>query len=1075
MKNEELRMVVRILCVSLFLNFQFSVFNSLQAQSALSARANVTPYYDESAIEKDNYRESPYYMELTGRWEQRETDSSIQYSRQLEPEKSWKDYRVYLNVRAGKAVRVRLNNNVVGYGDDSRHWNEFLLSTEMRYERPNTLIVEAMKQSKGALLESAELPVGLNGEPYLLFKNDPGVDDFTLVADYDAANATGMLTLSADIFCGKRKGKYYLEVEVWDPKGRRLDRMGRWVVFNGKSEESLDISRSWPEVLPWTAEEPNLYTAVVRLRNEKMEEEETVGGRFGFRRVEVKEGVLLLNGKTITLRGVTYGLQHTEGYASRQQMLRDVESMKQHNINAVRTSRFSPMDPYFYELCDRYGLYVVCDANLLPLSEERQAVATDQEYMPLFERRVENLYGKYKNYTSIIAWSLGNTRDNGVCMTAAYKRLKAREKSRPVIFSGADYGDATDVIAPMLPELATLKQTLKKQGNRPCVLLAAVDKEHFADLEPIWRLVVGNRQLQGGFVDSWPLTGTMLKELKHLYRPFDVKLDRMTIDEAEFVVYNRNDFSSFGRYSLDYNVFTNLRPSITGGELLVVPPCGGSDKVSMLIPPVDLQAGEELYVRFSLKPNGQRATSMLGAVEFPLPQRARSRQMQEVGAAVAVADTQELRYQLSFVGHEDWQSAVVDRRERQVDGQTQCIDHMVRYMAPDGTTMCDVRFTQTRYVTGDVVVDYTLAPTDPSVKNALQPRFQVWHQGDSVTWYGLDREVCFLENNSGLVGTYTLPVNGLSRQQVRWCAVNRGGEGLFLEVTGKHCSLDADRERVTLVPPSGETFRLHLRRYRGANPVQYYGLEFPTMTVGMLQPPVITASEVRFSQPLTVTLTCPQADNQVIIRYTLDGSEPTESSERYTAPITIGATTMVRARAFASDMPPSFVSSRRFNYDYIVKTTFSRKANTPYNAGADTLLFDGEKGSVDDLTHGWLGFSGEPVVTTVQLAKPIDIETLTLRFAHTPATWAFAPRQVQLLFSVDGVTYGDTLIATVPFDPTEEAESTPQVVELKVPVGRNGVGYVRIVPQTIGNIPAWHRAKGLKPWLLMDEIEVVEK
>ena len=941
----------------------------------------------------------------------------------------------------------------------------------MRYDRDNSLTIETLKQSKGALLEDSSLSVGLNGEPFILFKNDPNVADFTLVADYDASGATGLFSLSANIYCGKRKGKYYLEVEVWDPKGRSLERMGRWVVFNGRSEESVDISRSWPGVQPWTAETPNLYTAVIRLRNEKMEEEEVVGTRFGFRRVEVRDGLLLVNGKPVTLKGVTYGLAHTEGYASRQQMVRDIETMKQHNINAVRTAHYSPMEPYFYELCDRYGLYVVCDANLMPLSTQSLVVATDQDYMPLFEHRVENLYGKYKNHTSIVSWSLGNSRDNGVCMTAAYKRLKAIEKTRPVIFSGADYGDATDIIAPLMPASDVMRQALKKQGDRPCLMLASVGQNNFPELEPLWKLVVGNRQLQGGFVDIWPMDATMLSEIKHLYRPFDVRLEKMTPDDGEFVVFNRYDFANFSRYSLDYNIFTNYRPAITGGELPVVLPAGGSDKVSLRIPHIVLESGEELFVRFNLKERS-RSTTSLGSVEFPLPQQASGRRMFVDEASTMVADTQLVRYQLCFVGHDDWTATLVDRQERRPDARTLCIDNMVRYADPEGNTVCDVRFTHTRFGSGDVVVDYTVAPADRTLDGKLQPALLIWHSGDSLTWYGLDREVLFCENNSGLVGTHTMPVTDIRRQQVRWCAVHRGEDGLFAEVVGKQCSIATTPQYLLLVPPAESTFRLHLRRYHGGNPALLSGVDFPVMTVGMLQPPTITASEVRFSQPLKITISAPQPCE---IRYTLDGSDPTDVSERYNGPFTISSTAVVKARAFVPNMAPSFVTTRRFNYDYIVKTSFSRKASAPYNVGADTILFDGEKATVDDLAHGWLGFSGEPVVTTVQLAKAINVQTVILRYAHSPATWAFAPQKVRIAVSADGINYTDTLTASIPFHPDEEEENTPRVVELKAPVDREGIGFIKIIPQTIGSIPSWHRAKGLKPWTLMDEIEIIEQ
>ena len=1054
---------------------------SVKAQQPIAARSNVTAYYDENAIEKEAYRESPYLQDLTGSWKQQKTDSSVIYTRQLDAEKTWKDYQVYLNVRCGRGVRVLLNGKLIGRGDDSRHWNEFLLSG-IKYGGANTLSIEALKHPQGAMLEDSVLQVGLNGVPFLRFKSDPCIADFTLAADYDQATATGTLSVAANVFCGKKKGKYYLEVVLWDAQGHEFDRMGRWVVFNGRNEEIIDVSRSWATVVPWNAEAPVLYTAVIRLRNEKMEEEELIGSRFGFRRVEVKDGVLQVNGRPVTLRGVTYGIEHTEGYASREQMRRDIIEMKRLNINAVRTARFSPMEPWFYELCDKYGLYVICDANLLPLSEQRLAVATDQDFIPLFQQRVEHLYGKYKSHTSIIAWSLGNTRDNGVCMTAAYKRLKDLDKSRPVIFSGAEHGESTDIIAPSYPDERSLKQSLAKQGKRPYLMLASVNAEHFADLEPLWQLVGSYRQLQGGFVDVWPLSYAMQQELRHLYSPFSVSLSKLSPDEGEFIVSNRNDFASFGHYSLEYNIYTNLRPNITGGELPVAIPAGGSDKVSMRIPHVNLHAGEELFIRFNLstrrtamQPWQQNGDLTRGTVEIPLPQSQNQPWMiVNDGSPVPndLSDLDLLRHALVFLGHTDWSVNLADRMVRHPDERTLCIDRMLRYNSPDGSTMCDVRSTYTLFSTGDVLIDYTIAPTDRIRGDKLQPALLVWHNGDSVTWFGLDREVCFEHNNSGLTGTYTHAADAITRHQVRWCAHHGNGDGLFLEVLGERCSMTADGNYIALTPQSNSNLRLHLRPYSQGNPVDFTGYDFPRTTTGMLQPPVISASEARFSAPLTITLTASQPCE---IRYTLDGTDPTEASPLYTAPFEITATTVVHARAYAKDMPPSFVATRRFNYDHIVRTTFSRKPSNPYNVGTDTILFDGEHGDIEDLSHAWLGFSGAEVVTTVDLAKEIEVETVTIRYAHAPDTWVFAPRQVSLVFSTDSVNYDDTLSYSVPFDPADEAEIMPRVVELTVPVHRQGVRSIRLVPQTIGILPAWHRAKGLKPWLLMDEIEIIEK
>ena len=1049
---------------------------AVYAQQPVAARAHVVAYYDEAGIEKDAYRESPYFQELGGSWRQRHTDTSVVYSRQLDVEKNWKDYHVYLNVRCGRAVRVLVNGKEAGYGDDSRHWNEFLLDAFLRYGRANELSIEAMKDSRGALLEDTALRVGLNGDPYLLFKSDPNIADMTLQADYDAATTTGNLSLTTTVFCGKRKGKCYVEVLLLDPRGHEFDRMGRWVVFNGKNEELVDISRSWSGVAPWNAESPSLYTAIVRLRNEKMEEEELVGQRFGFRRVEVKDGELRLNGKAITLKGVTYGIEHTEGHASRERMRRDVLAMKQNNINAVRTSRFSPMEPYFYELCDRYGLYVVADANLMPLSEHHRAVATEQEYIPLFQQRVEHLYGKFKNYTSIIAWSLGNTSDNGVCMSAAYKWLKGLDKTRPVIFAGAGHAESTDIIAPSHPSRQALGQALSKQGGRPFVMLASVRTDDFADLEGLWTLCEERHQLQGGFVDAWPLPQAMLSDLKHLYSPFSVRLSKMTPDEGEFIVTNHNDFSDFSRYALEYNIYTNLRPSVVAGDLPVAIAGGGSEKVGMLIPQLDLQPGEEVFIRFTLSNRHvgkQRAE--VGTVVFALPQKAGPRRMLVNNGAPLPAGLEEdvsLRRELFFMGHEDWTAETVDRMVRRPDTRTLCVDNMIRYTAPDGSVMCDVRSTYTRFSTGDETVDYTMAPTDRIPGSTLRPAVRLWANGDSVTWFGLDREVCLTGRNAAVVGIYDALQDRFTRRQVRWCAVHGNGGGIFMQLLGSPFTMNADKEKIDLVPAAGNTFRLYLRSYSQEEPAAFAGQDFPRMMAGMLEPPVITASEARFFKPLTVSLTAPVKGE---IRYTLDGSEPTAVSPLYNGPFELTATTVVKARLFAKDMPPSFTATRKFSYDYIVKTTFSRKPNTPYNVGADSILFDGERGTVDDLSRHWLGFSGAAVTTTVELAKPIDVDYVVLRYAHSPATWAFAPRRITLEFSADGQQYGDTLSVAVPFDPADQEANQPQLVELHVPVHRTGVGFIRVVPETLGQIPAWHRAKGLKPWMMMDEIEVGER
>lgn len=1122
----------------------------LQAQPSqgafVSSRSMVEAYDDEAGILKLAYRNSPYFIDLVGDWTHRKTDSSIVYSRELEVEKFWKDYCVSLNVRCGRACRVMLNGKEVGYADDSRHWNEFALNDFLKYGKMNMLTIEALDQSQGALLENSRIPLGMNGDPYLLFKGDPNVSDLKLVADYDVQTLSGTLSVDASIFNSKKKGKYYLEVEVLDSKGHTFDRMGRWVVFDNKNEVLVDMTRTWSGVEPWTAEKPVLYTVVCRLRNEKMEEEELVGARFGFRRVEVKDGLLQINGTVVTLKGVII-----DGDIHGREMCRQhILNLKDNNINAVRTAKFSPLDSYFYELCDEYGLYVICDANLQPASSQHQVVATDKDFIPLFEHRVENLYGKYKNHASIIAWSLGDTRDNGICMAAAYKRLKSLDRSRPIVFSGADFSESTDIIALNNPSLSQLRQAVAKKGERPVVVLSAT-KKGFYD---IWDQVTKSHTLQGTFVDDW--SSQALTDLKNLYSPFDIHLSKLTLDEAEFNVYNKNDFTDFSSYILEYTIYTNLRPNITAGDLPLAIRGGGVEAVKLQVPPIHMQPGEEMFIRFDLtcpQKAGVRQSSgsnNMGTLVFSLSDKAGKKKMLDVSKTKVLATfetldgrkccrvhtlTNEVAFNLAdgtlewftsglgqmpidsltlfFENHRNWKSLLVALTTNQPSPNVYVVDAMLRYYTRPGrsdagrlgTLMCDVRQTYTVFATGDIVVDYTVAPSD-QLHETLVPRVEIAHsfgENDTLSWFGLDREIPYGQCRSAIPGTYrkTLP-HGMIREENRWCAINDSTyKGLFIDVPDTHFTFMADTHVLWITPSianhSKPSFRLHLRGFSpkvfnisstyiseeqfeqrnqgGEHPRDFIGMTYPQVSTGMLEPPVITASEARFSAPLIVTITSnKKSGNQTSIRYTLDGSEPSETSILYDKPFTLTTTTMVKAKVFDKELPPSFTASHKFNYDYIVKTTFSQKPNTPFNVGTDTLLFDGEKGMVDDLSRGWLGFSGNGVTTMVELSKSIDIDAVTLRFAHFPEMWAFAPKQVTILLSSDGQIFSDTVNVAMPFDPLSDENNSPQVVELKVPVEKAGVGFLKIVASSIGTIPVWHRAKGLKPWLMIDEIEVSE-
>ena len=206
------------------------------------------------------------------------------------------------------------------------------------------------------------------------------------------------------------------------------------------------------------------------------------GHRVGFRRVEIKDSQLLLNGRSIYLKGVNYHEHHPErGHANTMEMmLKDIKLMKENNINAVRMSHY-PNDPRWYSLADEHGLYLVDEANIEThgMGVELQPPDFDKEKHPAYREdwydahfdRVERLVERDKNHPSVIIWSMGNECGNGETFYKIYDWLKERDPSRPVQFEQAGENRNTDIICPMYPEFKTMKlmPKAKRKGHLLCV------------------------------------------------------------------------------------------------------------------------------------------------------------------------------------------------------------------------------------------------------------------------------------------------------------------------------------------------------------------------------------------------------------------------------------------------------------------------------------------------------------------------------------------------------------------------------------------------------------------------------
>lgn len=1143
----------------------------------MAPRANIVSYDDANAVEKLRYAQSSNYISVSSDWQKTMVEGRPVHSQQILFPKEWRAYRLFFRFQAAPGYGFWVDDKLIGISHDSRAFTEFDISEQVRYGKNVQLAIRYAGDDDGALIESE--CEGLTGDCAVLLKPLENVQDYTINTHYNNVNQSGQYTIDADVYNHNRKGKCYLEVEIWDPQGRQVDKTGKWLFFSKVSESTISLSSTIASVQPWNAETPRLYTAVIRLYDEDMSVQDIVGTRFGFRSISTEEG-FLINGSKITFKGVTIVPPIDLSNPDILTRLRtDMMQMKRNNINALRVSFANSPTPFiygegmseerFFELCDELGFYVVCDANLQPRSSMGHAVAADNEFSELFSDRMRALYHQYKNHTCIVAWSLGNSPDNGICMTTAYRTLKQLDKQRPVIYSGAQYSDNTDFIAPIDCNTEFLRQYQAKKQSRPLLMLSYGSDvgNTFGGMVPLWQRVFDQDRLLGGFFKcrNWHNISDKpyLSELRQLYRPIDVRLLATSPDAAEFSVTNRSDFRPLADYKLEYVICTNLRTNIVEGDVVLSVQPGESKTIKIKVPKLTLSADEEMFIRFELKQRGNipavPRNTVLATWQFALMSEASALQPFSDNSSEPLTLEKNTAHQYniyntnyslqyndslgcitswSYRGHQllssplrlgflrtpsandmsdpngwkQWKRygnnlrcEVLASNCRQVDKGIG-IDVMLRYFNDQIGTCFDVRQTYMLYPSGDVLLSNDIRLSD-QIKSLARVGCDLCLASDlqKVEWFGRNVESYPDRCASGLIAQQseqisqiTYPYQPLQHSgnhtDVRWVAVGNDSVALYVDLldTLCHFSIMGDTLSVNyreapvggganmfvqesaLLKASKYQFTLHLRPFERSEhqPNDFRRINYPQVNSGVVEMPVISSSRDRFDGPMQIAIVCPTPDAE--IRYTLDGSVPSEHSMLYTKPFVITGSTQVLARAYKRGATPSFVASQQFSFDYILGCTFAHKANTPYNRNAEKTLIDGELGDVNDLSRGWVGFSGHDFQADFELGKVISLSHITARFAHVPEAWVFAPAQVFVSVSSDGQHYSQPVAATITFDAADSSQNTPQLQIIELPVQYDNVRFVRLVAKPIPQIPSWHRAKGLKPWLLLDEVIIAE-
>jgi beta-galactosidase len=429
----------------------------------------------------------------------------------------WSGRPVFLHFDGvASAFYVWINGQMVGYNEDSRTPAEFNITP---YLRPggNVLAAEVYRWSDGSYLECQDFwrLSGIFRNVYLFSTPFIHIRDFEIKADLDGDCRDAKLRAKAWVwnYGSEASRNQTVEMALFDSDNKRL---GSGVLARGISEyiapgaESLFLLEAdIRNPLKWSAEHPNLYAAVLSLKNERGEIIEVESAKFGFRKVEIKGGQLLLNGQPILIKGVNRH-EHdplTGQFVNRESMAKDIILMKQHNINSVRTCHY-PDDPQWYELCDQYGIYLIDEANIESHGmgyDPEVTLANRPEWKKAHLDRIIRMVERDKNHPSVIIWSLGNEAGDGTNFEAGSEWIHLRDSSRPVHYERAELRPHTDIYCPMYPSIDQIVAYAKQKPERPLIMC---EYEHAmgnscGNFQDYWEAIEQYPQLQGGCIWDW--------------------------------------------------------------------------------------------------------------------------------------------------------------------------------------------------------------------------------------------------------------------------------------------------------------------------------------------------------------------------------------------------------------------------------------------------------------------------------------------------------------------------------------------------------------------------------------------
>ena len=704
---------------------------------------------------------------------------------------SWKDLEVFIHFGAVKsAFYLWVNGQKVGYSQDSKTPAEFKITPYLK-SGENLLALEVYRYSDGSYLECQDFwrISGIERDVYLYAAPRTRIRDFFARTLLNPDYRNGLLNLEIEIvedglppaIPTRRLQVYNLTASLFDQNSKQIFLEKKTFTLKPGEKKLINYKGEILNIKPWSAETPNLYTLCLELTDEKNQPLEAVVRKVGFRSVEIKNGQLLINGRPVYFRGVDRH-EHdpwTGHVVSEESMIRDIQLMKQNNINAVRTSHY-PNDPRWYELCDYYGIYLIDEANIEShgMGYGEKSLAKKPEWEPAHLDRMQRMVERDKNHPSVVIWSMGNEAGNGINFEEGYRWIKQRDPSRPIHYERAELSWNTDIYCPMYPSIEELEEYAKTNPARPLIMCEYAHSmgNSTGNLQDYWDVIEKYPALQGGFIWDWVDQGFAKKnekgelfwayggdygppgtpsddnfccnglvapdrtphpalwEVKKVYQPARFELVEFPEEAAEknknevrIKITNKYDFLSLNQDDFVLR-WVLLKDGQQAADSFI--PCPEikpweAAKVKISLPTVDLSSGNQVFMNVELRAAREMAHGLI-----PVGHIIASEQLklaEEQAAVKASVQTEQERQAAAKTSEKLPKLKIKENKQNKNEVIISGKDFILAFNKAEGR-LISYKFQNVELLKDGPLPNFWRAPTDNDFGNRMPTRLKVWRE-----------------------------------------------------------------------------------------------------------------------------------------------------------------------------------------------------------------------------------------------------------------------------------------------------------------------------------------------------------